>query len=70
MGRQSYGGHSVRETPGPIPNPEVKPLSADGTALARVWESRTPPGIFFQEPHPFSGVRLLTHFRPVVCFPA
>src|SRR5699024_3623792 len=40
---QSYGGHSGRETPGPIPNPEAKPASADGTALARVWESRSPP---------------------------
>ena len=30
-------------TPGPIPNPEAKPSSADGTALARVWESRSPP---------------------------
>jgi hypothetical protein len=37
------GGFSVGETPGPIPNPEAKPYSADGTALARVWESRTPP---------------------------
>jgi hypothetical protein len=40
---QSYGGHSGGETPGPIPNPEAKPSSADGTALDRVWESRTPP---------------------------
>ena len=37
------GGHSCRETPGPIPNPEAKPAHADGTAPARVWESRTPP---------------------------
>src|SRR5882757_5513387 len=37
------GGFSVGETPGPIPNPEAKPFSADGTALGRVWESRTPP---------------------------
>src|SRR4051812_6889420 len=34
---------AVRETPGPIPNPEVKPTSADGTAPETVWESRTPP---------------------------
>jgi hypothetical protein len=33
----------VGETPGPIPNPEAKPFCADGTALVRVWESRTPP---------------------------
>ena len=31
------------ETPGPIPNPEAKPHCADGTALDRVWESRSPP---------------------------
>ena len=30
-------------TPGPIPNPEAKPSSADGTALVRVWESRSSP---------------------------
>src|SRR3954471_13671555 len=40
---QSYGGHGERETPGHIPNPEAKPLSADGTAPATGWESRTPP---------------------------
>jgi hypothetical protein len=34
---------AVGETPGPIPNPEVKPTSADGTAPETVWESRTPP---------------------------
>src|SRR3954463_3243926 len=26
-----------------MPNPEAKPSSADGTALVRVWESRSPP---------------------------
>jgi hypothetical protein len=46
--RQSYGGHSERETPGPIPNPEVKPFSADGTATERLWESRTPPDIHWE----------------------
>src|SRR5687768_9008298 len=49
QGRQSYGGHSERETPGPIPNPEVKPISADGTATDRLWESRTPPDIHLVE---------------------
>ena len=38
-----YGGYSERETPGSIPNPEVKALCADGTALVTVWESRSPP---------------------------
>src|SRR3712207_5045565 len=40
---QCYGGHGERETPGTIPNPEAKPLSADGTAPETEWESRTPP---------------------------
>ena len=40
-----YGGHSVGETPGPIPNPEAKAHCADGTALVRVWESRSPPDL-------------------------
>ena len=38
------GGHSGGATPGPIPNPEAKTPSADGTAPARVRKSRTPPG--------------------------
>src|SRR5215207_958105 len=50
-GNQSYGGHSDRETPGPIPNPEVKPASADGTAPERWWESRTPPNILSRKGH-------------------
>src|SRR5437763_14254323 len=37
------GGDGGGETPGPVPNPEAKPSSADGTAPARVWESKTPP---------------------------
>ena len=34
--------------PAPIPNPEAKPDSADGTAPARVRESRTPPSTHHQ----------------------
>src|SRR3954453_19727999 len=37
------GGFGEGETPLPIPNREVKPLSADGTWSERTWESRTPP---------------------------
>src|SRR5690242_21867287 len=37
------GGYGEGETPLPFPNRAVKPLSADGTWLARAWESRTPP---------------------------
>ena len=35
--------NSYRETPGPIPNPEAKPVHADGTATGRLWESKSPP---------------------------
>src|SRR3954468_21307637 len=56
--RKSYGGHSERETPGPIPNPEVKPFSADGTATERLWESRTPPDILVRRAIP-KGMALL-----------
>src|SRR2546430_11562834 len=49
---QRYGGHSEGETPGHIPNPEAKPSSADGTAPARVWESRTPPNTPHRGPPP------------------
>ena len=38
------GGYGEEDTPVPIPNTEVKLLSADGTALATGWESRSPPG--------------------------
>ena len=38
-------GYAERVTPVPIPNTEVKPLRADGTALVTVWESRSPQGI-------------------------
>src|SRR6266545_2949467 len=43
---ERFGGHGGGETPGPIPNPEVKPSSADGTARAAGWESRSPPRLF------------------------
>ena len=37
------GGNGEEDTPVPIPNTEVKLFSADGTARAAEWESRTPP---------------------------
>ena len=40
------GDHSEGATPVPVPNTEVKPLSADGTALETAWESRTSPGAY------------------------
>ena len=48
------GGYGEGETPLPIPNRAVKPLSADGTWLARAWESRSPPVFSFSfssQPH-------------------
>src|SRR2546427_9270567 len=44
------GGCVERATPVPIPNTEVKPLGADGTARATAWESRKPPGLLNTSP--------------------
>ncbi len=43
----SLGDIGGGDTPGPIPNPEVKPVSADGTWLETAWESRSLPRDFF-----------------------
>ena len=40
------GDLSGRGTPGPISNPVVKPVSADGTWRATSWESRSLPRDF------------------------
>jgi hypothetical protein len=45
-----FGGYSEGETPLPIPNRAVKPLSADGTWDSRPWESRSPPCYLDEEP--------------------
>src|SRR5205814_553667 len=39
------GDRTERVTPVPIPNTEVKPLRADGTARATAWETRSLPGV-------------------------
>ena len=44
------GGYAEGVTPVPIPNTEVKPLRADGTAWVTVWESRSPPGFYCKSP--------------------
>ena len=44
------GGYAEGVTPVPIPNTEVKPTRADGTAREAVWESRTLPGIIPKRP--------------------
>ena len=44
---QKFSGDFVdRVTPVPIPNTEVKPVGADGTARETAWESRKSPGLF------------------------
>src|SRR5659263_533889 len=48
--RPRYGGNSGGETPGDVYKRQAKPSSADGTAPARVWESRTPPNSFRLRP--------------------
>src|SRR5687767_1169271 len=54
-----FGGNSERETPLPIPNRAVKPLSADGTWPARAWESRSPPVLPDDEPPLGAAFRVL-----------
>ncbi len=47
---QSFPGDDAgRATPVPIPNTEVKPSRADGTAGATLWESRKSPGFFRED---------------------
>ncbi len=48
------GDHSEREPPDPIPNSEVKPLSADDSAAPLWCESRSSPGPYSPH-HPPSG---------------
>jgi hypothetical protein len=44
LNNEILGDHSRGVTPDPIPNSEVKPSYADGTAWETVWESRSLPG--------------------------
>src|SRR3954464_14236818 len=46
MRQQVSGSITGGATPDPIPNSEVKPSRADGTARSSVWESRTLPEFF------------------------
>ena len=50
------GGYCGGVTPDPIPNSEVKPSSADGTAGETLWESRSLPDLWAGSP--------LRDFRP------
>src|SRR5437588_7758631 len=49
-GTKYAGGHRIRVPPVPIPNTEVKPDTADGTAWETVWESRSLPAVIQQSP--------------------
>ena len=49
----SLGDLSGMGTPGPISNPEVKHVSADGTWRATSWESRSLPRGFSKTPNVF-----------------
>ena len=52
-----------RVTPVPIPNTEVKPAGADGTARVTAWESRKSPGLFEEAREsikPLAGFLLFT----------
>ena len=51
-----FGGYVGGVIPDPIPNSEVKPSRADGTAWATVWESRTPPELTLKPRFFGSGV--------------
>jgi hypothetical protein len=60
LSRKIPVAHSEGETPLPIPNRAVKPLSADGTWRATSWESRSPPVLSLGRPsgRPFFVGRL------------
>ena len=48
---KKFSGDFVgRVTPVPIPNTEVKPAGADGTARETVWESWKSPGLLNKSP--------------------
>ena len=55
--RKSLGDLSDGGTPGHIPNPVVKAVSADGTWRATSWESRSLPRDFFSLNRPSTQSR-------------
>src|SRR6187397_1451411 len=59
-----FGGYGGGETPGPIPNPEVKPSSADGTARVTGWESRSLPEHRANGPPPGAARSVSTSLEP------
>src|SRR5207237_875773 len=59
------GGHRSRVTPVPIPNTEVKPATADGTAWETVWESRSLPAVIRGRDDFISALRFFQRPRRV-----
>src|SRR5690606_22504013 len=55
------GGYGARDTPVPIPNTEVKPRSADGTAPETVWESTSSRASSTRNARPASADRAFSH---------
>lgn len=64
------GGHSGEDTPGPIPNPEAKTPSANGTAPNQTRKSRTPPRPHKRWLAPRTQIRGASHLSlPVLSHP-
>lgn len=62
------GGYSGGDTPGSVPIPVAKPASADGTALLRVWETKTlPHAMLLTHPTPFFFVFVCLFLTAGVC---
>ena len=55
-----FGGNVGGVIPDPIPNSEVKPSRADGTARGTAWESRTPPELILRPRLERGGVSFST----------
>ena len=67
---KEVGDMSGEGTPGSIPNPAVKLVSADGTAGATLWESRSlPTPLLFSSFHFFIPLPPLFPFLLLCPFP-
>ena len=64
---ESLGDWSDGDTPGNIPNPAVKSVSADGTWRATSWESRSLPRGFSVSPASDGGSSLLINICMGIC---
>jgi hypothetical protein len=63
--KEFLGGYAEGVTPVPISNTEVKPLRADDTARVAVWESRSPPGINYNQPATRNGRGLIAFVKVI-----